>query len=182
MPALAAVDGGDRQVVFVFGDLFWDALRRDCGYRCQANSIPRRQVFEAYCSGQAHHHACAFQSGEQVLNFGSANPSLPVEHGNFVVNAQKQFVTNGGEADSYVLSTRATREDADGLFNILILENGRPGAPVGHRLGMGLECAEIPRWGSPWENVRLPLGNLLGEEGDEIWFVLEIVAPLSSSP
>lgn len=93
------------------------------------------------------------------------------------VDGHKSFVTNGGYADSYVVSTVA----AD------------PGAPPGE-----FSCVVIPgdapglKWGPPWtglgmrgnssrslslSNVPVPRSDLLGHEGDEIWYVFSVVAP-----
>ena len=95
----------------------------------------------------------------------------------FSVSGTKSFVTNGGYADSYVISTVA----AD------------PGAPPGD-----FSCVVIPEgasgmsWGAPWDglgmrgnssrtatlsDVRVPAEDLLGEIGDQIWYVFEVVAP-----
>ena len=38
---------------------------------------------------------------------------LPISNDSFLVNGNKTFVTNGGHADSYVLSTMAATDDAD---------------------------------------------------------------------
>jgi alkylation response protein AidB-like acyl-CoA dehydrogenase len=88
----------------------------------------------------------------------------------------KCFVTNGGHADSYVLSARAPGELQVGHFSMLMV----PAA--------ALENA----WGPPWsgwgmrgnssrsvdlDGVTVPLDNLLGDEGDEIWYVFQVVAP-----
>lgn len=95
----------------------------------------------------------------------------------FLVQGTKQFVTNGGQADSYVLSTQASTEDLEvGDFSCLVLDAD----------AHGLE------WLEPWDGfgmrgnssrgirldgVRVPTKNLLGEEGDQIWYVFEVVAP-----
>lgn len=96
---------------------------------------------------------------------------------NFVVNGTKQFVTNGAHAHSYVLSAQAVGDGADvGEFSCLVLDHSTEGL----------------RWLEPWKgmgmrgnssrglelrNVRIPAQNLLGEEGDQIWYAFEVVAP-----
>lgn len=95
----------------------------------------------------------------------------------FRVTGTKAFVTNGGYADSYVLSTVA----AD------------PGRPIGE-----FSCVVIPDnsegmvWGKPWNGigmrgnasrsvelrgVTIPSTNLLGDEGDQIWYFFQVIAP-----
>ncbi len=94
----------------------------------------------------------------------------------FVLQGQKQFVTNGGRADSYVISTCADQEVIGGEFSCLIVDADAAGI----------------EWGQPWQGlgmrgnssrsmrldgVRLQSSQLLGEEGDQVWYVFEIVAP-----
>jgi len=93
----------------------------------------------------------------------------------FVVDGQKQFVTNGGRVDSYVVSTSAG-DEADGEFSCIVVDADRDGL----------------HWGAPWagfgmrgnssravtlDGVRVPADRLLGHEGDQTWYVFEVVAP-----
>ncbi|MFC5462956.1 acyl-CoA dehydrogenase family protein [Massilia niabensis] len=93
----------------------------------------------------------------------------------FLVDGVKQFVTNGGHADSYVISTLSAGADA-GDFSCLVVDAGTPGI----------------EWLAPWEGfgmrgnssrgMRLsgapvPSDRLLGEHGDQVWYVFEVVAP-----
>lgn len=94
----------------------------------------------------------------------------------FVVRGEKQFVTNGSRADSYVVSTVATSQAHDGEFNCLLVDGGTPGLEWGDAWqGFGMRGNESRRLGL--EGVRVPGRNLLGEEGDQIWYVFEVVAP-----
>lgn len=94
----------------------------------------------------------------------------------FIVDGNKQFVTNGSHADSYVVSTQASTESELGEFSCVIVDRELPGL----------------RWGEPWrgvgmrgndsramqlDGVRVPLDNLLGQEGEQVWYVFEVVAP-----
>jgi alkylation response protein AidB-like acyl-CoA dehydrogenase len=99
------------------------------------------------------------------------------EGGDYVLRGEKSFVTSGGYADSYVVSAVPPGSELDpGAFTCLAVEAGAG----------GLE------WGTPWNgfgmrgnsslpvklnDVRVPGENLLGGEGDQIWFVFEVVAP-----
>jgi alkylation response protein AidB-like acyl-CoA dehydrogenase len=89
----------------------------------------------------------------------------------------KSFVTNAGHADSYVVSTVAAGPGTPpGQFSCTVVDAATPGlqwGPEWQGFGMrgnasrGLELpgVEIPDW------------CLLGEEGDEIWYVFNVVAP-----
>jgi len=93
------------------------------------------------------------------------------------VNGTKSFVTNGGYADSYVVSTVAADPAAPpGQFSCVMVSGD----------------AEGLTWGDPWRgigmrgnssrtvelrDVEIPRSDLLGEEGDQIWYVFHVVAP-----
>jgi alkylation response protein AidB-like acyl-CoA dehydrogenase len=110
-------------------------------------------------------------------HFYIAQTKLRREGSHLLVDGQKQFVTSGSCADSYVLSTLASNPDAAaGEFSCLVVDRDGPGM----------------RWQNPWaglgmrgnsamslrlEGARVPAQNLLGEEGDEIWYVFQVVAP-----
>ena len=93
------------------------------------------------------------------------------------VTGSKTFVTNGSYADSYVISTVAAEPDAPlGQFSCIVLREG----------------AEGIHWGPPWDGlgmrgnssramdlnqVMVSRNDLLGEEGDQIWYVFQVVTP-----
>lgn len=92
------------------------------------------------------------------------------------LTGSKSFVTNGGFADSYVMNVVADDTTLAGTFSLVMVPAGSP------RL----------RWGPPWngigmrgnssrnadlDGVTVPAANLLGEEGDQIWYVFSVVAP-----
>lgn len=95
----------------------------------------------------------------------------------FVLEGTKTFVTNGSHADSYVVSTVLDASDAPaGQFSCVIV----PGDT------QGLE------WGPPWNGLGLrgnssrslklngaliPRANLVGREGEQIWYIFNIVCP-----
>ncbi|MGC2999500.1 acyl-CoA dehydrogenase family protein [Streptomyces sp. G35A] len=100
-----------------------------------------------------------------------------VEGDRLRLTGAKSFVTNAGHADSYVLSTLAAGPGKPpGQFSCTVVDATTAGlewGPSWQGFGMrgnasrGLELrgAEIPDW------------CLLGEEGDEIWYVFNVVAP-----
>src|SRR4028119_461728 len=89
----------------------------------------------------------------------------------------KQFVTNGNQADSYVLSTMASEgAEAAGEFSCLVVDRGTDGMTwLDPWDGLGMRGNSSR--GVRLDNVRVPKGNLLGEEGDQVWYVFEVVAP-----
>lgn len=102
---------------------------------------------------------------------------VPVGSDEFILNGTKTFATNGGYADSYVVSA-ATVD---------------PQNPAG-----GFSCVVVPAdsegfdFGLPWEGlglrgnssrtltlngVRVPRHDLLGNEGDQIWYLFNVICP-----
>ncbi|MDD5329752.1 MAG: acyl-CoA/acyl-ACP dehydrogenase [Sulfuricella sp.] len=95
----------------------------------------------------------------------------------FQLDGAKTFVTNGSHADSYVISTVAASGDATpGQMSCVMVPAGAPGI----------------EWGGPWQGfgmrgndsrqmalhaVPVPRGDLLGQEGDQTWYVFEVVTP-----
>ncbi len=95
----------------------------------------------------------------------------------FVLDGVKSFVTNGAHADSYVVSTAAAdAEDAVGRFSCVVVPGDAPG------LEWQEEWRGIGMRGNSSRGVRLdavPLrpDALLGAEGDQLWYVFEVVTP-----
>jgi alkylation response protein AidB-like acyl-CoA dehydrogenase len=97
--------------------------------------------------------------------------------GGFRVTGTKTFVTSGGHADSCVVSTAGARADAPpGEFSCVIVPADADGVA----------------WGEPWSGlgmrgnssrtlelrgVEVPRRDLLGQRGDEIWYVFNVIAP-----
>ena len=95
----------------------------------------------------------------------------------FVVNGTKSFVTSGGHVDSYVISAAPTdAASAPGEFSCFVVNNDTPGLSwVGEWEGWGMRGNAARS--AKLENARVPREDLLGEEGDQIWYVFNVVAP-----
>jgi len=99
----------------------------------------------------------------------------PTGAGTYVINGAKTFVTNGGHADSYVASVRSSDESI-GDFSCVILPSDTPGMTWGepwNGLGMRGNAARA----LTLDSVRVLDEHLLGSIGDQIWYVLHVVAP-----
>jgi isovaleryl-CoA dehydrogenase len=95
----------------------------------------------------------------------------------YVVSGDKSFVTSAGHADSYVTSVVPPGAELDpGSFTCLAIEGDAPGLDwSGQWAGFGMRGNSSRA--VQLNNVPVSRGNLLGEEGDQIWYVFEIVAP-----
>lgn len=95
----------------------------------------------------------------------------------FVIEGRKSFVTNGGYADSYVISTQGVEEGGErGTFSCLLLDGDTPGLQwqaEWRGVGMRSNSSRNVELGG----VRVPVHNLLGKEGDQLWYMFEVVVP-----
>lgn len=83
---------------------------------------------------------------------------------NYILNGSKIFITNAGEADSYIVFAMTDKTQGTKGISAFIVEKGMKGFSVGkHEKKMGIRgsatCELI------FENVKVPVENLLGKEG-----------------
>jgi isovaleryl-CoA dehydrogenase len=94
----------------------------------------------------------------------------------YIINGEKDFITNGGYANSYVMSTLASKITEKGEFSMILLDAKSPGMQwKGPWRGFGLHGNSSQN--CILKNVSVPVENLLGAEGEQTWYVFEIVAP-----
>lgn len=95
----------------------------------------------------------------------------------YVVSGTKCFVTNGGHADSYVVSGHA--EGADpiaGQFSCVLVPATSDGMHwTGSWSGVGMRGNSSCTL--QLDDVTVPRENRLGQEGDHLWYVFHAVAP-----
>lgn len=95
----------------------------------------------------------------------------------FLVNGMKTFVTNGGYADSYVVSVLGSdKVMSSGHFSCLLMEENSKGMKW-QEAWKGIGMRGNSSRSLIIDNVEVPKENLLGAEGDQLWYVFNIVAP-----
>lgn len=95
----------------------------------------------------------------------------------FSLTGTKTFVTNGGHADSYVVSAVAASPQAPiGQFSCVVLPAESEGIHWGDRWD-GLGMRGNSSRAMELRGVRVPRSNLLGSEGDQIWYIFNVVTP-----
>src|SRR3954447_1565811 len=80
----------------------------------------------------------------------------------WVINGQKNWISNAGVADFYIVFAKTDRET--GRISAFIVEKDRDGfdpGPLEHKLGI----RGSPTGSPSFTDVRVPAGNLLGEAG-----------------
>ncbi|WP_394187155.1 acyl-CoA dehydrogenase [Metabacillus halosaccharovorans] len=82
----------------------------------------------------------------------------------YVLNGSKMFITNGGEADTYIVFARTGEEKASTSISAFIIEKDTPGLIIGkdeHKMGLnGSRTVQLI-----FEDAQVPIENLLGHEG-----------------
>lgn len=144
-----------------------------------ANATPDQQArfLAPICEGRHITTLSLSEAGTGVHFYLPQTTLEAVPPDEFSLTGSKTFVTNGGHADSYVVSAVAAS----------------PEAPIGQ-----FSCVVVPadsggiRWGAEWDGlgmrgnssrtmelqgVHVPRSNLLGKEGDQIWYIFNVVLP-----
>ncbi len=126
------------------------------------------------------HHLTTLSLSEQGTGAHFYFPQtslMPLSDSNFLINGAKTFVTNGGQVDSYVLSTVGASDiAAPDQFSCIILDEGTEGMQWGKEwdgLGMRGNSSRSLKL----ENVQVSDKQILGEKGDQLWYVFNVVAP-----
>lgn len=140
-----------------------------------ANATPSQEhaLLAPICQGE-HLTTLALSEPGTGVHFYLPQTRITAVDGGYRVDGQKSFVTNGRHADSYVLSGVSA---ADGVtFSCIAVPNGLDGMAWGREwTGMGMRGNSSLELGL--NGVIVPQDNLLGSEGDQIWYVFNVVAP-----
>ncbi len=115
-------------------------------------------------------------SGEKMGAFGLTEPSAGSDAGGtkttavkkgdkWILNGTKIFITNGGDAEVYVVLARTDKEaQKHHGISAFIVEKGTPGFSFGKK-EQKLGIRSSPTMELIFENCEIPAENLLGEEG-----------------
>jgi acyl-CoA dehydrogenase len=83
----------------------------------------------------------------------------------YVINGSKMFITNGGEADVYIVFASTNPELGSKGISAFIVEKNSPGLVIGkdeHKMGLhGSRTVQLS-----FEDMQVPVENLLGQEGE----------------
>ncbi|HET7407415.1 MAG TPA: acyl-CoA dehydrogenase family protein [Mycobacteriales bacterium] len=92
--------------------------------------------------------------------------------GDYVVNGQKTFITNGIHSDIVIVVARTDPEAGHKGISLLMVERGMPGFERGRNLDkMGLKAQDTAELF--FSDVRVPKANLLGEEGQGFIYLMQ---------
>lgn len=142
----------------------------------KATDHHRQAYLEPIAQGR-HITTLALSEPGSGAHFYIPSTELRRDGDDYLLTGTKGFVTNGGHADSYVMSTAAVQGAAgEGTFSCVLVDRETPNMDwqdAWQGLGMRSNSSRTVRL----EGARVPGRNLLGEEGDQLWYIFEVVAP-----
>jgi alkylation response protein AidB-like acyl-CoA dehydrogenase len=116
------------------------------------------------------------ESGSGV-HFYLPDTELKQAEDGFKITGVKQWVTNSTHADSYVVSCKNVDMDAGhGEFTCVVVDSDTPGCHL-EKAWTGFGMRGNASGPIRFEDVGVPSDGLLGNEGDQLWYVFEVVAP-----
>lgn len=96
---------------------------------------------------------------------GSLKTKAVKKDGKYILNGSKVFITNGGEADTYIVFASTNPEAGTKGISAFVVEKNTEGLVIGkdeHKMGLyGSRTVQLS-----FEDAEVPFENLLGEEGD----------------
>ncbi|MCP4681117.1 MAG: acyl-CoA dehydrogenase [Desulfobacterales bacterium] len=83
----------------------------------------------------------------------------------YVINGSKTFITNGAQADFLTLLARTSDDPGYHSFSLFVVPTDLPGFQVSKKLDkLGMRSSDTAELF--FDNVRVPVENLIGEEGE----------------
>ncbi len=93
----------------------------------------------------------------------------------YIVNGTKNWITNGGMADIYLVIAQTNRELGHKGINVLILEKGMPGFEVAKKEDkLGIRSSDTHTL--LFNNVKVPKENRIGADGFGFTFAMKTLA------
>ncbi|AST93787.1 acyl-CoA dehydrogenase [Sutcliffiella cohnii] len=96
---------------------------------------------------------------------GSLKTRAVLKDDHYILNGSKVFITNGGEADTYIVYASTNPELGTKGISAFIVEKDTPGFIIGkdeHKMGLhGSRTVQLT-----FEEAKVPVENLLGAEGE----------------
>ena len=90
----------------------------------------------------------------------------------YIVNGQKTFITNGIHTNLAVVAVKTDPKERHRGVSLLVIEEGTPGFTKGQKLNkLGMHSQDTAEL--YFEDCRVPVANLLGEEGKGFTYLME---------
>ena len=116
--------------------------------------------------------AIAFTEANAGSDVGNSKLTADRQGNHYLLTGVKQFITNGGRADLYILLASTDREKGKKGLSAFLVERQAPGFGIGKvEEKLGLHAS--PTTELVLENCIVPQENLLGVEGKGLSYVLQ---------
>ncbi len=133
-------------------------------FRTYANEEQRERWFPGICRGELF-TAIAMTEPDTGSDLAGVRTSAVRDGGIYVLNGTKTFISGGEVADLIIVLARTSKDASNrrhGL-SLLVVEDGMAGFTKGRRLDkLGLDMQDTVELS--FDDVRVPVSNLLGEE------------------
>lgn len=90
---------------------------------------------------------------------------------NYVINGSKTFITNGIYADYYVVAAKTSPELGNKGISIFLVDTKTKGISATKLDKLGWRASDTAE--IAFEDVEIPLGNLMGEEGKGFHYIMQ---------
>lgn len=128
------------------------------------NEAQKKKYVPKLASGQYLGAFCLTEPGAGS-DAGSLQSKAIREGEHYILNGSKVFITNGGEADVYIVFASTDPTKGSRGITAFIVEKGTPGLIIGKdERKMGLHGSRTMQL--TFENMKVPVENRLGEEGE----------------
>lgn len=114
-------------------------------------------------------------SGKKIAAFGVTEPNAGSDAGAiettakkdgdfYILNGMKHFITNGGDAEIYVIIAMTDKTKGQRGSSAFVVEKGTPGFTFGKKeKKLGIRCSSTREL--IFQDCKIPKANLLGKEG-----------------
>jgi len=138
-------------------------------------SLGAHPIYQFGTEEQKQKYLVPLAKGEKLGAFGLTEPNagtdaasqqtVAVKDGdNYILNGSKVFITNGGEADIYIIFAMTDKSKGTKGISAFIVEKDFPGFSIGKKEEkLGIRASSTTEL--IFENCVVPKENLLGEEG-----------------
>lgn len=143
----------------------------------KATESQKKQYLEPIAEGRHLTTLTLSEPGTGAHFYYPQTQLLPLPDQKFMVKGKKSFITNGGHADSYVVSTLAAHPDAaPSQFSCVVVDKDTKGMVWGPEwTGLGMRGNSSRSL--ELKDAIIPGDRLLGEQGDQLWYIFNVVAP-----
>ena len=129
--------------------------------------LPKTTTGEAICS-------VGLTEPDAGSDLASIRTSAVKDGDHYIINGQKTFITNGMNADIIMLACKVASSTGQKGISMIVVEGDTPGLTRRKLHKMGQESQDTAELA--FEDCRVPVDNLLGEEGQGFKYMMEKLA------